>query len=146
MMSVTVVRTVIAVLLIAHGLVHLSMALVPLPEPGGMRTPFWPSWWRSATDPQWFAAKMGLSAGVVQTAGWLLWVGSLVLYVLAGLGLFGFPVLNDIWVQLTLGGSMLSLLLFAFYWHPWMFVGAALSLAFLLMTLIHLPASLFAAS
>lgn len=146
MMNATVIRIVIAVLLIAHGLVHLSMAFVPLPQPSGLRTPFWPTWWRNATDPQWLASKTGLSASVVQTAGWLLWGGSLILYVLAGFGLFGFPGLNGIWAQLTLGGSVLSLLLLVFYWHPWLFVGAALSLAFLLMTLIHWPASLFAAS
>jgi hypothetical protein len=50
-MSPTTFRILIALFLIAHGLVHAVLAAVPVPEAGKPRTPFFPTWWRSAVDP-----------------------------------------------------------------------------------------------
>ena len=142
-MNPTQFRILIAVLMIAHALVHVSLTNVPVPQPGALRTPYWPSWWRDNTDPAWLASKIGLGADVVRTIGWMLWVGLLAGFVLAGLGLVGVPVLSTVWQPLAIAGSLFSLALLVFYWHPWLVVGAALNAAFLVAIWQQWPAAVF---
>jgi hypothetical protein len=127
-MNSNLIRIAFALLMIAHGVVHYILALVPVAKPGEPRTPFWPSWWRTDVDEQWLASRLGLNPGVVRTAGWLLWLVSLVGFVAAGLGLLGVPGLSEIWRELMVAASGFSLVLFLFYWHPHLFVGVALDL------------------
>jgi hypothetical protein len=124
-------RILISVFLIAHGLIHMSLATVPLPKPGEMHTPFWPAWWRDAIDPIWLASRLGLSPALVRTAGWLLWLVVTAAYALAGLGLLGVPGLYGLWKPLAAGASVLSLVLLALYWHPWLVMAVAINLALL---------------
>ena len=142
-MNTNLIRTIIALFLIAHGLVHVSLTYVPLPKPGEIRTPFLPSWWRSATDPSWLASKIGLSNGIVRGIGCALWVLTLIGFTLAGLGSFGVPVINQLWIASAILGSVASLLLLAFYWHPWLIMGPAIDLAILAGIALHLPKFLF---
>jgi len=142
-MNPTLLRILIAVFFIAHGWIHFSLSYVPLPQPGAIHTPFWPSWWRDATDSDWLAAKIGLGQGTVRTIGWLLWAGTLAGFVLAGLGLLGLPLLKAIWQPLVMAGSLLSLVLLAFYWHPWLVMGAVLDLACLAGLWMNWPKALF---
>jgi hypothetical protein len=125
-MNSNLLRIGFAVLMIAHGLVHASLAAVPTPKPTELRTPFWPGWWRSAVDEHWLAARLGLNADIVRTAGWLLWLAALIGFSTAGLGLLGVPGLAGAWRGLTAAAALLSLVLFLFYWHPWLFVGVLL--------------------
>jgi hypothetical protein len=142
-MSPAIIRTLIAVVLIAHGLIYFGMTIVPLPQPGGMQTPFWPSWWRDAVDNQWLAVRLGLAPQAVRLAGSLLWVIALAGFVLAGLGILGVPGLNAFW-QLSAGvAAAVSLLLFLFYWHSWLVVGAAINVAVLAALWQNWPAALF---
>lgn len=69
-MNTNTLRFGLAIFLIVHGLVHYSLTYVPIPKPGELRTPFWPSWSRTDTDPAWLASRMGLSNNVIR------WVGS----------------------------------------------------------------------
>jgi hypothetical protein len=142
-MNPSQIRILIAVLMIAHALVHVSLTFVPVPKPGAQRTPYWPSWWRANTDPDWLASKIGLGSGTVRTIGWLLWVGLLVGFILAGLGLLGVPLLSTVWQPLAIVGSLLSLVLLVFYWHPWLVVGVALNAAFLAAIWQQWPAAVF---
>ncbi len=135
--------TFIALILIAHGLVHTSLAFVPSTLPDGKRAPFWPAWWRKETDPAWFTSKLGLSNAAVSALGWQLWLASVVLFTLAGLGLLGVPGLAVAWQILTGAGAVISLTLLVFYWHPWLFLGAVIDLLALAMVLLRYPAVLF---
>lgn len=126
--SPTTVRTLFAVFLIAHALMTMSLATVPVPQPGALRTPFFPGWWRTNIDPLWPVARLGISPAVVQTAGWVLWLAASLLLALAGIGLLGLPGLNAIWQGLAVGGAVVSLLLLGLYWHPWLVVGILLNL------------------
>jgi hypothetical protein len=63
------IKTILAIILIAHGLVHISLTVVPIAKPGEARTPFWPSWWRKNSDQEWLASKIGLPSGVVRFIG-----------------------------------------------------------------------------
>ena len=96
-MNSNTLRIVFAIFLIAHGLIHYSLTYVPVPKPGELRTPFWPSWARTDTDPGWLATKMGLSNNVVRGLGSALWLLTVAGFAVAGLGLLGIPGLNRIW-------------------------------------------------
>ncbi len=142
-MNPTLLRILIAVLMVAHAWVHVSLTYVPVPQPGALRTPYWPSWWRTDTDSHWLASKIGLEPDAVRTIGWLLWVGLLVGFVLAGLGLAGVPLLHAVWQPLAIVGSLLSLALLIFYWHPWLVFGVVLNAAFLVAIWQQWPAAVF---
>jgi hypothetical protein len=142
-MSPSTLRLLAALFLIAHGWIHYSLTTVPVPAPGALRTPFWPSWWRENTDPQWLASRLGLQAGLVRSAGWILWVAVVAGFCFAGLGLLNILGLNAIWQGAGIFGAIASLLLLIFYWHPWLVVGAVIDLAVLVGIWQQLPASLF---
>ncbi len=125
-MNPTLLRIGFALFLIAHGYIHMSLSTVPLPQPGGLHTPYWPAWWREATDPSWPASRLGLSPELVRTAGWALWAVVVGVYSLAGLGLLGVPGLHAVWQPLAVGASLVSLLLLGLYWHPWLVMGVVL--------------------
>lgn len=143
-MSTNTVRLLIAFIIIAHGLVHYSLTTVPLPEPGAIHTPFWPSWRRDAVDPAWLASRIGLPIHLVRTFGWLLWIAVLIGFTLAGLGMMGIPGLHAIWQNLAVFGAITSLVLLAFYWHPWLVLGVAINLAVLVSIWQQWPLALFA--
>jgi hypothetical protein len=142
-MSASTLRILIALFLIAHGLVHYSLTTVPVPAPGALRTPFFPSWWRTDVDSNWLASLIGLPDNLVRTFGWLLWVALLVAFALGGLGLIGVPGLNSIWQTLLIFGSVISLILLAFYWHPWLVLGVLINLVVMVCIWRQLPAFLF---
>ena len=98
-------RIIFAIFLIAHGLVTMSLATVPAPQPGALRTPFFPAWWNANVDAKWPASNLGLSEVVVRTAGWILWLAALIGFVLAGVGLLGVPGLHGIWREFIDCGS-----------------------------------------
>ena len=142
-MSSTTIRVFIALFLIAHGYIHFSLTKVPVPATGAMRTPFWPGWWRKDVDPLWLASRMGLPETVVRIAGSMLWLATLLGFTLAGLGILGVPGLNAIWQGMAIGGSIASLLLLGFYWHPWLVAGVLIDLAVFVSLGLHWPALLF---
>ena len=143
-MSPTTVRILIAVFFVVHGLMYASLTAVPMPEPGGLRTPFWPSFWRPSVDNHWLAARLGLPGGAVAAMGSVLWMLALAGFVLAGLGLLGIPGLREIWVPVSGAAAAVSLVLFLFYWHPWYVAGAAINVAVLIGIWQNWPAALFA--
>jgi len=143
-MNTSLFRVLIALFLVAHGLVHVTMAVVPLPQPGAQRTPFWPSWWRSAVDPAWPISRLVANTGVVRGLGTLLWLAAVIGFAAAGLGLLGVPGLRAGWVTLAVGAAAASLLMHVFYWHPWLVVGGLLDLAVLAAIRMNWPAAFFA--
>jgi hypothetical protein len=142
-MSEPTIRILIAIFFILHGLVHISLTFVPVPAPGAPRVPFWPSWWRPAVDPQWSITRLGVPHPLVRTLGWILWLAALIGFVLAGLGLLGFPGLDQIWQSTAIFGSISSLLLLVLYWHRWLFVALFINAAVLLAILQQSPRFLF---
>ena len=142
-MSAATVRILIAVFFIVHGLMYAGLTNVPMPEPGGLRTPFWPSWWRPNVDNQWLAVKLGLPSDAVRLIGSALWMLALAGFVLAGLGLLGIPGLKAVWVPASGAAAAVSLVLFLFYWHPWFVVGAGINVAVLAAIWQSWPAALF---
>lgn len=126
-MSPSTLRILFALFLIAHGAITMSLATVPVPAPGALRTPYMPAWWRADTDSDWPASRQGLSPSLVRTAGWVLWLAVLVLFAAAGIGLLGLPGLNIFWQPLVTAGAVVSLILLVLYWHPWLVLGVLIN-------------------
>ena len=145
-MSATTLRILFCLFLVAHGWVHMSLAQVPVPQPGALRTPFFPAWWRAAVDPAWPASRLGMPANLTQTMGWVLWLVVTVGFAIAGLGLLGLPGVNAIWPAAAVGSSVVSILLLALYWHPWFVMGPTLDLIILAAIYFHWPVALFQAA
>jgi len=143
-MNTNLIRILIAVFLVAHGYIHLSLTYVPLPKPGELRTPFWPSWWRTATDPAWLASKLGLPNDVERGLGSALWVLTVAGFTLTGLGLLVVPGMSQLWGATAILGAAASLLLLIFYFHPWLVIGAAIDLAVIAGLSLQWPKFLFA--
>jgi hypothetical protein len=142
-MSPTTLRILIALFLIAHALVHVTLTFVPLPVPGKPRTPFFPSWWRDAVDPLWPVMRLHMEPERTVSIGWGLWIVQLICFVLAGLGLLGVPVLSVFWRGLALYGAASSMIFLVLYWHPWLVVGVIIDLAIIAGYIMSWPASLF---
>lgn len=143
-MNTMTIRILLVVFLLAHGWIHLSLSQVPVPQPGALRTPFFPAWWRAALDPSWPVSKVGLSPNVTITVGWVLWLSVTVLYVLSGLALLVAPSSTALWQGGVVIASILSLVLLALYWHPWLPIGILIDLALLAAVFLRWPVIQFA--
>jgi hypothetical protein len=124
-------RVLFSLFLIAHGLVTMSMAFVPVPKPGAQHTPFFPSWWRDNVDESWPINRLNLPLNVVRTSGWILWMGATIGFVLAGVGLLGLPGFTQFWQLFALAAAIISLILLVLFWHPWDILGLLLNFGIL---------------
>jgi len=115
--------TLVAILFIAHGLVHGALNLVPYQS----NLPFWPSWWRPEPGHSWLLQGLGASDMTNRIVGGTIWLIAALGFVFAGLGLLGVPFLQSAWPALTVIAAVVSLLMFVLFWHPWLVVGAVLN-------------------
>lgn len=113
-MHTNTIRTIFAIFLIAHGTMTKSLSAVPVPAPGALHTAYFPAWWRNNVDSRWN-----------------LWMAALVLFAAAGAGLPGIPGFRATWQMMELVAAIISLILLALYWHPWLFIGVLLNLGIL---------------
>jgi hypothetical protein len=128
----------LAVLLIAHGLVHVSLNTVPY----GVDTPFWPSWWRPEPGRSWLLQGLGAGDDLTRILGGALLVLSTVGFVAAGLSLAGWVLPQTWWPSLTFAAAASSLLLFALFPHAWLVVGIVLSAGSLWAAWVRWPLDL----
>lgn len=120
-------KTVIALFLIAHGLVHAGLAVAPNPsDPDSKPGAFFTSLERS-----WLLPQLGLSPSLVYWIGIILVALGTLGFVLTGLGLLGVPGLILIWRTVAVTSACVSLLLLILFWHPWLIVGALIDVAIL---------------
>jgi hypothetical protein len=49
-------------------------------------------------------------------------------FILAGLGVFGVPGLDQIWRTTAVVSAAVSLLLLGLFWHPWLIVGVLIDI------------------
>ena len=126
------VRTIVGLLLIAHGLVHL-LYLMPRPE-DDPSYPFVP-------ETRWSAKLVGLEPSTAKIVAVSLAVAVAVALLVSGIALF---VDADIWKVAAATGSLLSLALLLLFFHPWLTIGIAIDVAILIgVWFAHLPSSLF---
>ena len=124
-------KTIIALFLIAHGLVHAGLAAAPDPDDPESK----PGAFFTSPERSWLLPKVGLSTVVVQWIGIVLVAVATLGFVLAGLGVFGVPGLSEIWRTLSLISAGVSLLLLVLFWHLWLIVGLLLDIGILVALL-----------
>jgi hypothetical protein len=124
-------KIIIALVLIAHGLVHAGLAAAPNPDvPDSKPGTFFTSPERSLLLP-----NLGLSAAAVRWIGIVLVALATLGFVFAGLGAFGVPGLSEIWRTLAVASAAVSLLLLIIFWHVWLIVGVLIDIVILVALL-----------
>jgi len=121
-----ILLVVVALFLIAHGLIHLSYAS-PAPTSGQAQWPF-------RLDHSWLLGPLGLD-GWARPLGILLAIVTAIGFGLAGLGLFGIPLLSESWRILTLVSAGASLALLLLFWNRMLVVGIVID-ALLIVALL----------
>lgn len=109
----------LAVLMIAHGLVHSVLAVAPDPSDPDAR----PGAFFTAVERSWLLSRLGLNASFVRWIGILLVTLSTLGFALTGLGILGVAGLSTIWRTLAALSACVSSLLLIFFWHRWLPVG-----------------------
>ncbi|MFC1997040.1 hypothetical protein ACFLXI_05465 [Chloroflexota bacterium] len=120
-------RIILGLFIIAHGLVHAILAVAPNPADPDAK----PGAFFTAVERSWLLPQLGLSASAVQWVGFILVVLSTLGFVLAGLGIFGVAGLSAIWRTVAIISSCVSLTLLVLFWHAWLPVGVLIDIAIL---------------
>jgi hypothetical protein len=125
---ILMLKIALAIVLIAHGLVHAGLAAAPNPaDPNAKPGAFFTSMERS-----WLLPQLGLNTSRVQWIGILLVAASTLGFVLAGLGIFGVAGLSTVWRMVAFISACLSLLLLILFWHPWLPVGVLINIGIMI--------------
>ena len=112
-------KIIIGLFLIAHGLVHVGLAVAPDPNESESK----PGAFFTAPQRSWLLPQLGLKPVAIRWIGILLVVFTTLGFVLAGLGVFGVPGLAELWRTIAVVSAVLSLLLLLLFWHPWIILG-----------------------
>ena len=114
----TLIRIVVGVLLIAHGLVHLLYVADDVPEFTLER-----SW----VVPEPLNRPVGLALMSATVAG----------FVLVGLAVWGVPGLSTAWPALTVVAAIVSLVLLIAFWNTRLIFGVLLNVALIAVALVR---------
>lgn len=110
---------ILAVFLIAHGLVHLGLTAAPNPADPDTK----PGAFFTTPERSWLLPRLGFNPPMVKWTGILLVALATLGFVLAALGIFGVPGLSAVWWAIAVASAGVSLLLLILFWHPWLLVG-----------------------
>jgi hypothetical protein len=121
---------VLGAFLVAHALIHLSY-LTPAP-PRTAGGPEWPF----AMDRSWLVTGVGVDPDVARTLGTVLVAPTAALFVAAGLATLGWLLPTAWWPTLVVGGSVLSAITLALFFHPWLVLGLVIDWALLWAVLV----------
>ena len=127
-------RIVIGVLLLLHGLIHLVLALVPNPDADQPAVATFFSGWARP----WL--RDTLSGGTLQAIPVVLAVLAGLAFIAAGLAMFDFLVPHDWWRIMAIAGSIVSLILCLLFWNTNLIVGPLVAVAILVVVgILHWP-------
>jgi hypothetical protein len=121
-------KTILAIFLILHGLVHGILALVPNPNnpEAGFATFF---------SRSWLLAGLGLSESAARSIAIILAAIATIGFIAAGLALLDILLPFDWWRTLTIASAVVSLLLLVIFWNLYLVAGVIIDVA-LLATLL----------
>ncbi|MGZ5405222.1 MAG: hypothetical protein ACXWDL_11285 [Nocardioides sp.] len=113
------VRTVVGVLLVAHGLIHL-LWFAPNDDPA----------WPFRLDRTWLLSEETRKPVAVMLVA-LVVAG----FTLLGLAVWGVPFLASIWPSLAIGGAVASLAALVLFWDRQLLWGVAIDVALVVVAL-----------
>ena len=111
---VIVIRVVVGVLLLAHGLVHLLYLAPDVPE--------------FSIDRSWL-----LPAPARRPVALALMAATVAGFALVALAVWGVPGLSGLWPALTIGACLLSMALLAAFWDTVLVIGIGIDVALLVI-------------
>jgi hypothetical protein len=126
-------RTVLGIFLIGHGIAHAGLATAPDPS-------------ESESAPGAFFTQKGrsrlfqyldLEPILVQRIGIILAAISIGGFILSGMGILGVPILSMVWELITLVSSAASLFLLILFWHPWITLGVVIDVGLIILTVLN---------
>jgi hypothetical protein len=115
------VRIVLGVLLVAHGLVHL-LWLASSDDPA----------WPFRLDRSWLVSEAARKPVAVVLIA-LIVAG----FALLGLAVWGVPGLTSIWPVLAIGAAVASLAALVLFWDRQLLLGVAIDVALIVVALLH---------
>jgi hypothetical protein len=120
---------IVALLLIAHGLVHLSyISPRPPDKPGAPQWPF-------ELARSWVLTPLGLGAGLTRAVGVVLLVIVVSGYAAAAVATLG--ILPGLFVPGIVAGSVASLGMLGLFFHPWLMLGLVIDAVLLWAVLLN---------
>ena len=124
-------KIILGIFLMAHGLVHSILAIAPNPGDPDAR----PGAFFTAVERSWLLPQLGMGPSAIRWTGIILVALSTLGFILAGLGILGVPGLIAIWRTVAVVSSCVSLLLLILFWHPWLIIGVLIDTAVLIALL-----------
>ena len=127
-------RILIGVLLVLHGVIHDILAVIPDPDAAKpVAATFFSEWARS-----WL--QIALSGRALQTIAIALAVIAGVGFLAAGLAMFDFFLPHNWWHALAIASSVVSLALCALFWNVYLIVGPVVAVGIIVaLGLVHWP-------
>jgi hypothetical protein len=113
-----VIRIVVGLLLVAHGLVHLIFMADDVAE-------------------FTFEGSWVVPDSAERTVGVVLMATAVGLFGLAGLALWGVPGVAGLWPELAISGAVVSLLLLVVFWDTRMIYGTAINLGLIVVAVVQ---------
>ena len=117
-------KTIVAIFLILHGLVHAILAMVPNPDSAD---PVFATFFSRS----WLLSGLGLSESAAKPMAIILAAMATIGFIAAGLGLLDILVPFDWWRTLAIASAVVSLLLLLLFWHPYVIVGVVIDVVIL---------------
>jgi hypothetical protein len=135
-------HTVIAAVLVGHGLITSAVGFGALSNPNApaMALPSWFAWWPGPFGRSWLFDALGLGTAF-SVIGGLLWLTAGLLLVAGGLGWFGVGFLEGIRVPLLVAGGVIGLVALGLYFHPIYVAAVAINLAIVVLLWSQLSAA-----
>lgn len=129
-------QTLIAALLILHGLIVAAQSSGSFKPPaGGLQNPTWVAWWPTNLGRSWLLSSLGLERIPFTTVVLLLNLAGGIAIIAAGLSLLGIVIPASSWGTLAVVGAAISLFMLVVYLHPLYTVGIGANLAILIALL-----------
>jgi hypothetical protein len=113
-----VIRIVVGVLLLAHGLVHLLYLARDVPE--------------FSLASSWLVPESAR-----RSVALVLIVTTVAAFLLVALAIWGVPALSRIWPALTIAAASFSLVLLVAYWNKMLILGVAIDMALIAVAAIR---------
>lgn len=121
----------LAVFLVAHGLVHLLFFAPPPPPPATAGGPTWPF----ALDSSWALTPLGIGADATRILG-----TALIALTIAGCSFAAIVALGvlprSLWVPAVITGAVASLAVLLVFYRPWLTLGVAIDVVLLWLVLV----------
>ena len=129
-----VLRTLIGVLLLLHGVIHGILAVIPNPN---ANEPVAATFFSGFAGP-WLTGR--LSGSTLRTIAIALAVLAGVGFLLAGLAMFDRLVPHDWWRTLAIASSVVSMVLCLLFWNNYLIVGPVVALGIIVaLGFVHWP-------